>query len=72
MARKTIERNISFDDARGLYYVSMDLGRDETGKRVKQYRTYPTLQAARIGLREFLSHREQELRSPRHQMTLSQ
>lgn len=72
MARKTIERNISFDDARGLYYVSMDLGRDETGKRVKQYRTYPTLQAARIGLREFLSHREQELQSPRHQMTLSQ
>lgn len=72
MARKTIERNISFDDARGLYYVSMDLGRDETGKRVKQYRTYPTLQAARTGLREFLSHREQELQSPRHQLTLSQ
>ena len=72
MARKTIERNISFDDARGLYYVSMDLGRDETGKRIKQYRTYPTLSAARAGLREFLARREQELQSPRHQVTLSQ
>ena len=72
MARKTIERNISFDDARGLYYVNMDLGRDETGKRVKQYRTYPTLAAARAGLRDFMSRREQEMHSPRHQMTLSQ
>ena len=72
MARKTIERNISFDDARGLYYVNMDLSRDETGKRVKQYRTYPTLPAARAGLRDFLSRREQEMHSPRHQMTLSQ
>lgn len=29
MARKTVERNISYDDIRHLYYVSMDLGRDE-------------------------------------------
>lgn len=72
MARKRIERNISFDDVRSLYYVSMDLGRDATGKRVKRYRTYPTLSAARKGLRNFLSHREQEIRAPRHQMTLSQ
>lgn len=72
MARKTVERNISYDDARKLYYVSMDLGRDEGGKRVKQYRTYPNLTAARAGLRDFLSRREQELQSPHHQMLLSQ
>ena len=50
MARKTVERNISYDDIRKLYYVSMDLGRDDRGKRIKQYRTYPTLSAARAGL----------------------
>ena len=39
MARKKVERNISYDDVRKVYYVSMDLGRDENGKRIKQYRT---------------------------------
>ena len=72
MARKTVERNISYDEARGLYYVSMDLGRNEGGKRVKQYKTYPNLSAARAGLRDFLSHREQERQTPRHQLTLSE
>ena len=51
MARKTVERNISYDDIRHLYYVSMDLGKDEHGKRIKQYRTFPTLSAARNGLK---------------------
>ena len=72
MARKTVERNISFDDVRGLYYVNMDLGRDEAGRRLKQYRTYPTLTAARAGLRDFRAHKEQKTLSPHHQMTLSQ
>ena len=31
MARKKVERNISYDDVRKVYYVSMDLGRDENG-----------------------------------------
>lgn len=26
MARKAVERNISYDDVRQLYYVSMELG----------------------------------------------
>lgn len=71
MARKTVERNISFDDARKLYYVSMDLGKDKDGKRMKRYQTYPTLYAARMGLRDFLTHREEELRTPRHDLTLA-
>ena len=71
MARRKVERNISFDDVRGIYYVNMDLGKDEGGGRLRQYRTYPTLSAARTGLREFLAHREQERQSPRHQLTLS-
>ena len=36
MARKAVERNIAYDDQRKLYYVSMELGRDENGKRIKQ------------------------------------
>ena len=62
MARKAVERNIAYDDQRKLYYVSMELGRDENGKRIKQYRTFPTLAAARNGLRDFHSgvEREQE------------
>lgn len=72
MARKTVERNISYDDIRHLYYVSIDLGRDENGKRIKQYRTFPTLAAARNGLKEFHATREQPQFVPAQEMTLSQ
>lgn len=61
MARKAVERNIAYDDQRKLYYVSMELGRDENGKRIKQYRTFPTLAAARNGLRDFHAGLEREL-----------
>jgi len=71
MARKTVERNISYDDVRKVYYVSMDLGKDKEGRRVKRYQTYRTLYAARMGLRDFLTHREQELRTPKHDLTLA-
>ena len=71
MARKTVERNISYDDIRKIYYVSMDLGKDKEGKRVKRYQTYRTLYAARMGLRNFLTHREEELRTPKHDLTLA-
>lgn len=71
MARKTVERNIAYDDQRKLYYVSMELGRDENGKRIKQYRTYPTLAAARNGLKDFHAgverEREQERKLARTQ-----
>ena len=55
MARKKVESNISYDEDRALFYVYMDYGRDENGKRVKRYVTYPTLPAARRALREFRS-----------------
>lgn len=71
MARKTVERNISYDDQRKIYYVSMDLGKDQNGRRMKRYQTYRTLYAARQGLRQFLTHREEELRTPRHELTLA-
>lgn len=71
MARKTVERNISYDDVRRIYYVSMDLGKDKDGKRVKRYQTYRTLYAARMGLRSFLPHREEEINTPKHDLTLA-
>lgn len=67
MARKAVERNISYDDVRQLYYVSMELGRDENGKRSKQYRTFPTLTAARKGLRDFQALRERRAGEPREE-----
>lgn len=60
MARKTVERNISYDEERKLYYVHLDLGRDENGKRVKQYRTFSSLNQARTALREFRLQREEQ------------
>ena len=33
MARKKVESNISYDEDRALFYVYMDYGRDENGKR---------------------------------------
>ena len=76
MARKAVERNIAYDDQRKLYYVSMELGRDENGKRIKQYRTFPTLAAARNGLRDFPAglERERELErklAPAQELDLS-
>lgn len=67
MARKVIERNISYDEKRRLYYVYMDSGVDELGRRRRTYRTYSTLTQARRALLHFqterLSHRDVSPRS---------
>jgi integrase len=57
MARKTVERNISYDSDRKLYYVHLDSGKDETGRRRHCYRTFPTLAQARKALLAFQSER---------------
>ena len=72
MARKRVERNISFDDVRKVYYVSIDLGKNSEGKRVKQYRTFPNLTSARTGLREFYADRDKLLHPPKQEQTLRQ
>lgn len=59
MARKTIERNISYDSLRGVYYVCLDAGRDQSGKRCRCYRTTPTLREARKLLRAFRDQKDQ-------------
>lgn len=46
--RKKIEKNISYDDEKGLYYVSLSYGKNaDTGKYDKIYKTFDTLKAAR-------------------------
>jgi len=58
MSRKTIEQNIAYDEARSTYYVYMDYGQDDSGRRVRKYKTYPSLILARRALRTFLNERE--------------
>lgn len=53
MARKCVERNIAYDDVRKKYYVTMDYGKDQEGKRQKKCATFPSLTAARRALRNF-------------------
>lgn len=51
MARQKKERNISYDDVRKCYYVTLEFGRDpDTGRQVKTYKTFPTLKEARAAL----------------------
>lgn len=57
MGRKAIERNISYDEARKLYYVHLDSGKDDKGQRKRVYRTFPTLQQARKALLAFQAER---------------
>ena len=61
MARKTVEKNISYDDDRQKYYVTMHYGRDEDGRRLRRTETFFTLPAARQALRTF--EREQARQS---------
>ena len=72
MARKKVERNISYDDVRKVYYVSMDLGRDENGKRIKQDKTFPNISSARAGLKEFHAERKRNSRTTPHRITVAQ
>ena len=72
MARKTVERGISYDDVRKAYYVYMDYGRDEDGQRVKKYKTCATLAAARRVLRDFQSELESRRQVTPRALTLDQ
>lgn len=72
MSRKKVETNISFDESRTLFYVYMDYGQDEDGKRIKKYVTYLTLAAARRGLREFRSEQDAHQQVAPRAMTLDQ
>lgn len=73
MARKKIERNISYDDNRKRYYVNLDFGIDpDTGKQVKKTQTFEKLSQARSVLRKHeLAREEGQLVKPQD-VTLEQ
>lgn len=59
MARKKIERNISYDDTRKKYYVNLEYGADpETGKQVKKTKTFDKITQARAALRQHEAARD--------------
>lgn len=53
MARTIIEKNIAYDDVRNKYYVSMDYGKDSSGKRIKNTKTFTDKKEAKKALKEF-------------------
>ncbi len=72
MSRIKVEHGISYDQARDRYYVYMDGGTDDNGRRVRRYKTYPTLTLARRGQRAFLGEREAAKTVTASSMTLDQ
>lgn len=57
MSRIKYERNISYDTIRQVYYLYMDSGKDDEGKRKRKYQTYSSLLAARQARDAFLSEK---------------
>ena len=53
MARKTVEKNIAYDDVRKKFYVTRDYGKDEKGNRVKKTATANSKSEAKKILGEF-------------------
>lgn len=72
MARKAVERGISYDNIRKLYYIYMDYGKNESGQRVKKYKTFPTLSVARRALREFYAKLDNHTQVTPRTLTLDQ
>ena len=60
MARKKIERNISYDDIRDTYYVNLDYGKDQSGTRIKKTVTCKTKTEARKILRDHESKKDKQ------------
>ena len=60
MARKTVAPNISYDDVKKRYYVTISCGVDRAGNRVRQTKCFPTLEQAQIMRDTFL--REKSIR----------
>lgn len=57
--RRRVERNIAFDEKRGLYYVTLHFGKDpETKKQIKKTETFKKLAQARAALRKHETARD--------------
>lgn len=72
MARKRVERCISYDETRQCYYVALDSGKDSDGLRRRRWVTSANLAQARRILREFESKRAVEPSVKPSELTLGQ
>ncbi len=70
MSRRVCERGISYDSTRRTYYLYMDLGRDQEGRRQRQYRTFPSLAEARKARDNHLAERVRASHIPTLTLTL--
>lgn len=72
MARKTLEKNISYDDIKKKYYVNFDYGKDENGIRIKKTKTFDKKSEAKNALKEYEADKTKgELLIPKN-ITLSE
>lgn len=53
MARKTIEKNLSYDDEKGLYYACFNYGTGPDGRRDRRVRTFACREEAALALEQF-------------------
>lgn len=72
MARKRVERCISYDETRQCYYVALDSGKDPDGQRRRRWVTSGNLAQARRILREFELKRAAEPSIKPTSLTLGQ
>ncbi len=60
MSRKTVAPNISYDDKKKRYYVTVSCGIDQAGNRMRQSRCFPTLEQALIMRDSFLREKSMQ------------
>lgn len=72
MARKKVERNISYDDERKKYYVNLDFGIDENGKQIKKTKTFNKLTEARNELKEHEGNKVKGMLTVPQKITVSE
>lgn len=72
MPRKTVEKNIAYDDIKKLYYVTFNFGVDENGKQIKKTQTFSKLSDARKALREHEANKTKGLLVKPKKITLGE
>jgi integrase len=60
MARIKVKKNISYDEEKCLYYVSMDYGNDYQGKRIRKYKVYKSKAEANRALKKFEANKTKQ------------
>lgn len=72
MARKTIKKNLAYDDQKQLYYVSFNYGTHADGRRDRRVRTFASLTEAEDALEQFRTGGGGRLPTDCSRMTLAQ